>query len=586
MAETINIENSKYEFDVLLISKVQGSTGEDYTYKSVPITKSSIKYLEITDDLINFGYTGTITFTNYFGILQKLGSYNVTDEAPYIYVKFSNKDFASSGVTAPPIYFFGSLGRNTETSKNVIDKHLTFEFEEYLVAKLKRVNVYNTLSNVAKSDLSFVSGVARASETIDTPATLIKNLIEKGSSLAGITTTVSISGKPIEDDVVITEAAQITDDTSVFNAVHKLANFLSFTPSSNMPAELSDFSSPGLIKIENTPDNKKRRVIIKSLADDIQPFLSLIKENKSSDKIKNYLTEKFSIALSNDPRTFGDNFISKYDLMRVNYQDVYENKWCNYDCICGTTDCTINLRNSYEVLRVAFERMFTVPYATNLPKRTEDVAKGFVKTITYSIPQVPEKLALAYGVNTLFKSFIFDNIALTFRVKGQPYRSAGKFIQIEADNSSTSGTVNKNNNSDELNGYWYIISVKHVFENDIYFNDYICVKVYSNTGSPSPIPNREAGSSAIGAGFGGGSLSNGTEVSTSSVDNNNNDDNTLKSEEEEIAELLRSGKVSVGSPPSNTIIDLPARAVGESLESYESQIGRQLTPDEVTILGF
>ena len=502
MAETINIENSKYEFEVLLISKIQD------TFKSIPITKSSIKYLEITDDLINFGYTGFITITNYFGILQKLGINNITEEAPYLYIRFSNKDFASSGVTLPSVFFFGSLGRNSETSKNVIDKHLTFEFEEYLVSKLKRVNVYNILKDFANPGIPMLSEVSRIVQSSGTPASLIKNLVEVGSRLTGITTTVSISGTPIEDTISILESAGITDNTTVFDAVHKLSNFLTFKPSSNMPAELSDFSSPGLIKIINTPDNKNRQVIIKSLADDIQPFLSTIKDNKSSDKIKNYLTEKFSIAQSNDPRTFGDNFISKYDIIRVNYQDVYENKWCNYDCISGTTDCSINFRNTYEVLRVAFERMFTAPYASNIPKRSDDIAQDLVKTVSYSIPQLPDKLALAYGINTLFKSFIFDNIALTFRVKGQTYREPGKFIQIEADNSSTNGTDKKNNNSDELNGYWYIISVKHVFENDIYYNDYICVKIYSNKGNLSPIPSAAASNSATGAGFYGGTLDN------------------------------------------------------------------------------
>jgi hypothetical protein len=141
----------------------------------------------------------------------------------------------------------------------------------------------------------------------------------------------------------------------------------------------------------------------------------------------------------------------------------------------------------YELSRVAFEKLFTAPFATNIQKREETNISN-VKTITYTARNIPDKLAIGVGTNRLFKSFIFDNIALTFRVKGQPYRSAGKFIQISADDSSISTATNKNNKSNELNGYWYIISIKHVFENDIYFNDYICVKVYSNFGNLSEIP--------------------------------------------------------------------------------------------------
>jgi hypothetical protein len=194
-------------------------------------------------------------------------------------------------------------------------------------------------------------------------------------------------------------------------------------------------------------------------------ILKLIKTNKSSEDISNYLTEKFVISLSNDPRTYRDNFIPKYNLMRVNYEDVYENKWCNLDIRCGTAECTLNPLIPYEELRVAFENIFTVPFATNIPKRSDEANSQSVNTNSYSLPNIPDKLAIGFGTNALFKSFIFDNVALTFRVKGQPYRTAGKFIQIEADGSSTSTTNKSSASTDELNGYWFIISVKHVFEN-------------------------------------------------------------------------------------------------------------------------
>lgn len=505
MAETVNIENSKYEFEVLLVARVQsGSSSTEYEYKSVPISKSSIKHLEITDDLVNFGYTGTITFTNYFGILQKLGMYNIADEAPFIHVRFKNLDFAAAGKVAPSIYFIGSLGKSFESSSNVIDKHASFEFEEYLVAKLKRVTVKGVLSDTAAVGRGEFGDMATMLGPVtNTPANLIQGLISKGLRLSGITSSVSISGTPIEDDIHISDAGITDNKTSIFDSVKILSSFLSFTLPSDIPGQLSDFVAPGIVKVENTPDLKQRQVIIKSLVDEINGFFKLIKTNKTSDKISNYLTEKFSISLSNDSRTYGDNFISKYNLLRVNYQDVYENKWVNTEAICGTVDCTFNSIREYELLRVAFERLFTAPFATNIPKRTDDINNDRVKTITYSAKNLPDKLAIGLGTNRIFKSFIFDNVALTFRVKGQPYRSAGKFIQIEADGSSTSGT-SKNTKSDELNGYWYIISLKHIFENDIYFNDYVCVKLYSNYGALSEIPERDVrptnsiGSSGLG----------------------------------------------------------------------------------------
>lgn len=499
MAETVNIENSKYEFEILLIKRVINSESKEIEYKSLPITKSSIKFLEIRDDLANFGYTGTITFTNYFGLLQKFGMYDVQDEAPLIYIRFKNLDFVEAKKAAPPVYLIGSLGKNYETSSNVIDKHATFEFEEYTVAKLKRITVETVLSTEATEDAFFQQGTStdpkpstKISDGYATPVDLAKKFINSGLKLANITANVKVVGTPIDDTTQAGDLDSTQNKYSVFEVLKRLSNFLAFTLPDDIPSVFNSYVAPGIIKIENTSDYKNREIVIKSLVGEIRDFLKLIKTNKSSENISNYLTEKFVISLSNDPRTYRDNFIPKYNLMRVNYEDVYENKWCNLDIRCGTADCTLNPLIPYEELRVAFENIFTAPFATNIPKRSDEAKAESVNTNSYSLANIPDKLAIGFGTNSLFKSFIFDNVALTFRVKGQPYRTAGKFIQIEADGSSSPSSNRSSTPTDELNGYWFIISVKHVFENDIYFNDYVCVKIYNNTGAMSEIPTSSA----------------------------------------------------------------------------------------------
>lgn len=493
MAEVINIENSKYEFEILLFKRVIDPETKDVDYKAVPITKSSIKLLEIKDDLVNFGYTGTITFTNYFGLLQKLGMFSIEDEAPLISIRFKNLDFEEAKKAAPPVYFIGSLGKNYESSTNVIDKHATFEFEEYSVAKLKRITVESVLESESTDDASIQqdnTGSTTPSLLFGdfTPVDLARRFLNRAFRLLDITSKVRVLGTPIDAIIGPGYLDVAQNKYSVFEALQKLSNFLAFTLPDDIPSALSSYVAPGIIKIENTPDNKDREVVIKSLVGEIRDFFKLIIENKNSKDISSYLTEKFVISLSNDSRTYRDNFISKYDLIRVNYEDVYENKWCNLDITTGTNDCTYNPFIPYELSRVAFEKIFTAPFATNLPRRTKEFERSSGMTQGYSLPQIPEQLAIGFGTNALFKSFIFDNVALAFRVKGQSYRTAGKFIQIEADGSRSSGNSKNKKSSDELNGYWYIISIKHVFENDIYFNDYICVKIYSNVGELSDIP--------------------------------------------------------------------------------------------------
>jgi hypothetical protein len=507
MAEVVNIENSKYEFEILLIKRVLNPDSKEKEYKALPITKSSIKFLEISDDLVNFGYTGTITFSNYFGLLQKFGMYDIQDEAPLISIRFKNLDFEEAKKVAPPVYFIGSLGKNYETSSNVIDKHATFEFEEYTVAKLKRVTVQTVLQEEAIDSAFFQQGTStdpKPSTNISdgnlTPVGFAQSFISSGLKLANITTNVKVVGTPTDDKGGAGDLDINQNKYSVFEVLQKLSNFLAFTLPDDFPGIFKDYVAPGIIKIENTSDYKEREIVIKSLVGEIRDFLKLIKNDKSSENIANYLTEKFVISLSNDPTTYRDNFIPKYDLIRVNYEDVYENKWCNLDIRCGTVDCTLNPLIPYEELRVVFENMFTAPFATNIPKRSDEsflirengLKFESVNTNAYSLPNIPDRLAIGFGTNALFKSFIFDNVALTFRVKGQPYRSAGKFIQIEADGSSSSTSSRSSSTTNELNGYWYIISVKHVFENDIYFNDYVCVKVYNNTGALSEIPTSSA----------------------------------------------------------------------------------------------
>lgn len=520
MSEIINIENSKYEFEVLLVVRTRSdSDTSEYEYKAVPITKSSIKFMEITDDLVNFGYTGTITFTNYFGILQKLGMYNITDEAPFVHVRFKNLDFSATKKIAPSIYFIGSLGKNYESSPNVIDKHASFEFEEYMVAKLKRITVRSVIDGKGIPILGNL--ISMLGNLPKTPADHAVYLISQGLSINNINVSVSLSGTPTDDTISLMDAGVTENHTSIFEAVQQLSNFLAFTLPDDVPSQFNDLVAPGIIKVQNSPDYKDRQIVIKSLVDEIRGFFKLIKTNKTSDNISNYLTEKFSIALSNDSKTFGDNFIAKYNLIRVNYQDVYEKKWFNLETIGGTAECSFNPIKPYEELRVAFERLFTAPYATNLPKRTDEVLNNSVKTVSYSLKNISERLAIGVGTNRVFKSFIFDNVALTFRVKGQPYRSSGKFIQIEADNSSSSKSNKSTGSVDELNGYWYIISVKHVFENDIYFNDYICVKIYNNIGELSEIPEpvvasgSSTGTPTLGfGGLGSGGQGSGENISS------------------------------------------------------------------------
>ncbi len=64
MSNYVTINNSNYEFNAFLANGAdKGSV--------FPLPKSIIEYLEVEDNLSFPGLRGTITISNFFGILQK-----------------------------------------------------------------------------------------------------------------------------------------------------------------------------------------------------------------------------------------------------------------------------------------------------------------------------------------------------------------------------------------------------------------------------------------------------------------------------------------------------------------------------------
>ena len=70
----------------------------------------------------------------------------------------------------------------------------------------------------------------------------------------------------------------------------------------------------------------------------------------------------------------------------------------------------------------------------------------------------------------LYKSFIYDNTAVVFTTVGNPYRKPGRFIILN-------GGYEEDRNS-SATGYWFVIGVKHIFENEIYSNEITAVKIF------------------------------------------------------------------------------------------------------------
>ena len=77
------------------------------------------------------------------------------------------------------------------------------------------------------------------------------------------------------------------------------------------------------------------------------------------------------------------------------------------------------------------------------------------------------------GLQKLLYYGLFHNAAINFRTLGLPYREPGRFIAIDRTNGVDSGAF-----EDKFYGQWFIVSVKHVVEAEIYYNDITAVKIH------------------------------------------------------------------------------------------------------------
>jgi hypothetical protein len=492
------INSDQYEVEIYLLKDPCASFGV------IPIPYSNLKYLEITNDLANLGYYGKVTFINFNDILDELGVLKASENIPLLYFRLKSLAFPNQKSTYDDIYFIAALTQGQDVKENEIEGNSSYNFEELYVFKLKTTKLlrednkflnYNskgdTVNDLLKKLLTFNSVTGDIYRTAITP---FEGIFDKlgifktasavkvgGESIdPNVSDEIVETGTPAEDTITLNTVIDIKVSTLLHDAIKQVTSYLSYKPDniSNGSSVSKDWYDPGLIKLENDINNKgQRKFVMFPLLGTINKFFARIsgeQENQEVDPTKkyfnNFLTEKFSISQKNTAPTFSNNTITKYELKRVDISDVLEHKWKGVQCTssvnCSNTDII-----EYSELRSAFEQLCTSPYSSNLPVSNDTVTQ-------YTKSAVPFNLAKAYGTNSVFKSFVFDNVMATFRVKGQPYRKPNRFISINPPPKDTKLDPVKSKDRTEIDGYWYVLSVNHVFIDGNYFNDFECVKIY------------------------------------------------------------------------------------------------------------
>lgn len=451
------IGNSIYDFNFSLIKY----RSRDAKSTVIPIKKGAIKYLEIEDNLTNFGYTGTLIFSNYAGILDHLGlGGGINDEVLLFDVNIKNLNFGSlnkDNVQDITIQTIFQLQENTDFNQDPVERNIAYNFDEYIIALLKQKRASPTSLQQGK-----VSDI-------------IKNYIATNISDQIIDDT-----KFQENDISVDISGLAKDEYSIHDVILSLYKYLYY----------SNDRSPGIIQLKNYQNSKdKEYVTRKFTATPLFKFFSDFtkKLNENDSNLQEYVLEKFNIGGESSEPTYRDNLIDSYSLIRPDFDHLLSKRWVNYKVsLPSVGDITRNSNKVlfYKDLKEEFEKSALNGYKSNLPDRSdikiaddEIVTRPFVNEGLAGLNIQSESSILEGGIKNLaYKSFVFDNTAITFRITGNPYRIPGMFIYI---NSEQGGDLQTS-----IQGYWFIVGVKHILENETYKNEIAAVKLFYQDNVP------------------------------------------------------------------------------------------------------
>ena len=252
-------------------------------------------------------------------------------------------------------------------------------------------------------------------------------------------------------------------------------------------------------------ENNQRMIILRELISKRHmQFVAFYKQQaskddsdkKKSDKKKEKVDysdvymEEFSIAPSDASDDTGristdssiHNVVEMYDLIQPDINNLRQTLWGNYETDDSSPDVQAYLKYEYNTLASDFEADILKGHKSNLPSIPDKQVKNFKLN---NIAQSRKKPALTESKlrNVIYKSFIFLNETIVLNVKGKMYRKPGKFITIKGDLSPSA--------AEEL---WFVIEVKHKFENGIYRNEIKAVRFLAD--GPTSPPRGDGGDNA------------------------------------------------------------------------------------------
>jgi len=136
-------------------------------------------------------------------------------------------------------------------------------------------------------------------------------------------------------------------------------------------------------------------------------------------------------------------------------------------------------RNSMEAFDKIANKNYVFPFS---PQGTKTFQLGNYRmknmntSNRFAATELDKNQRLSLGLAKNLKDYVYLNNFTTFRVQGATHRQAGKFIGITRENNKQPTLFDN-----KFLGIYFILSVKHIFEDAKYVNELLCVKTYLPT---------------------------------------------------------------------------------------------------------
>lgn len=436
--------NCSFKFEISLISTKKGQE------LLLELPQSAIEYLEIEDTFVRFGRTGKCKLNNFNGVMHQLNVLD-TDRANCIAIKIQNLDFVALGSDEflTSINLFALLQNSVDTSSDSVDQSINCSFEDFITATT-RTQSLKDYPNLTE---------------LHTPISHIQRLFEYSNkeSISNDISSIVTAGEATAT-VKISELYDGNKVKSVFDMIDELYKYATYI----QPAR-----GPAIVSLSNSLESK---VIIKPLLTYLRGFYEKYQNNEFD--LSEYVEEEFVIGKGDENKILNTNFISSYHIITTDKEVTQAEKWINYNVSSGgvgdITSVSINLIE-YSQIAKEFQEFYLANMSANLPSvnNLNVGEKVFMKKLVDDTNVLTDN----YIRNMLLKSFVLDNKALTFTIPGNTHRQVGKFIRIH----STDAIAKAEKKA--IDGYWFVILIKHIFSAGVYSNEYVCVRLHSTIDS-------------------------------------------------------------------------------------------------------